>query len=211
MPVIKYGETIIRRSCTSLQTLLRKSWYFSRSSRSWVYEKPTTIRKREKQRLLNVTLNVTLAKTRAIPVYTNLWYFLTRCATVKPFGWGDHRFCYLNSSKKSRKISRTFASYSRRQGNERPIPQFIDDLLPQNRILSMWLMHAWNSKSGTRLSKLLSVSSRKNTVLHGKWKKQFYYCFGCGAKKAMRFHFNGLWQIRDLLKLFEELCRFGRT
>lgn len=26
----------------------------------------------KKQRLLNVTLNVTLAKTRAIPVYTNL-------------------------------------------------------------------------------------------------------------------------------------------
>ena len=36
------------------------------------YEKPTTIRKREKQLLLNVTLNVMLAKTRAIPVYTNL-------------------------------------------------------------------------------------------------------------------------------------------
>ena len=73
MPVIKVRENEsfdvalrrFKRSC-------EKAGILAEVRAREFYEKPTTIRKREKQHLLNVTLNVTLAKTRAIPVYTNL-------------------------------------------------------------------------------------------------------------------------------------------
>ena len=71
MPVIKVRENEsfdvalrrFKRSC-------EKAGILAEVRAREFYEKPTTIRKREKQLLLNVTLNVTLAKTRAIPVYT---------------------------------------------------------------------------------------------------------------------------------------------
>ena len=71
MPVIKVRENEsfdvalrrFKRSC-------EKAGILAEVRAREFYEKPTTIRK--KQHLLNVTLNVTLAKTRAIPVYTNL-------------------------------------------------------------------------------------------------------------------------------------------
>ena len=70
MPVIKVRENEsfdvalrrFKRSC-------EKAGILAEVRAREFYEKPTTIRKREKQRLLNVTLNVTLAKTRNTRLY----------------------------------------------------------------------------------------------------------------------------------------------
>ncbi|VEH68552.1 30S ribosomal protein S21 [Rodentibacter pneumotropicus] len=73
MPVIKVRENEsfdvalrrFKRSC-------EKAGILAEVRAREFYEKPTTVRKREKQHLRNVTLNVTLVKMRETPVYTNL-------------------------------------------------------------------------------------------------------------------------------------------
>ena len=73
MPVIKVRENEsfdvalrrFKRSC-------EKAGILAEVRAREFYEKPLQSVNVKKQHLLNVTLNVMLAKTRAIPVYTNL-------------------------------------------------------------------------------------------------------------------------------------------
>ena len=100
---------------------------------------------------------------------------------MKPFGY--HGFVALNSRKKSRKINRTFASYSRRQGNERSIPrQFIDDLLTKSNIVDVINARVKLKKAGRDYQACCPFHHEKTPSFTVSEKKQFYYCFGCGAK-----------------------------
>ena len=60
--------------------------------------------------------------------------------------------------------------------------QFIDDLLTKSNIVDVINARVKLKKAGRDYQACCPFQSRKNTLLYGKVKKQFYYCFGCGAK-----------------------------
>ena len=101
---------------------------------------------------------------------------------MKPFGY--HGFVALNSSKKSH--AKSTALSHRIQGGKAmkgSIPrQFIDDLLTKSNIVDVINARVKLKKAGRDYQACCPFHHEKTPSFTVSEKKQFYYCFGCGAK-----------------------------